>query len=128
MSDSVPTRLYDFCRGLPGVTEDVKWDNDLVFSVGDKMFCVFALPDGERMSLKVDPMAFESWTRRKGIEPAPYLARHSWISLAIRGVLAPEAIEALMEDSHTLVAERLSRKKRRRYDQKLWMEGLRGAA
>jgi predicted DNA-binding protein (MmcQ/YjbR family) len=28
----------ELCRSLPGVTEDVKWENDLIFSVGGKMF------------------------------------------------------------------------------------------
>ena len=26
------------CTSLPGVTEDIKWGNDLVFSVGGKCF------------------------------------------------------------------------------------------
>ena len=51
------SRLYDLCRSLPGATEDVKWDNDLVFSVGGKMFACFSLPEGNPLSFKVDPDA-----------------------------------------------------------------------
>jgi predicted DNA-binding protein (MmcQ/YjbR family) len=33
---SIKPELLEFCRGLPGATEDVKWGDHLVFSVGDK--------------------------------------------------------------------------------------------
>jgi predicted DNA-binding protein (MmcQ/YjbR family) len=31
------------CKALPSVTEDIKWEHDLVFSIGGKMFCVVGL-------------------------------------------------------------------------------------
>ena len=37
-----------WCLALPGVTEDIKWDDDLVFSVGGKMFCVAMLDPPHR--------------------------------------------------------------------------------
>ena len=67
--------LYELCRSLPGVTEDVKWGDNLVFSVGKKMFAVFDLPAGEPFSFKVDPDVFSMLTQQRGIRPAPYLAR-----------------------------------------------------
>jgi len=60
--------LMDFCRALPGVTEDVKWGDNLVFSVGGKMFAVFNLPDGDPFSLKVDPDAFSIMVQKPGID------------------------------------------------------------
>lgn len=30
--------MRSICQSFPGVTEDVKWEHDLVFSVGLKMF------------------------------------------------------------------------------------------
>ena len=36
-------KLRKYCLSLPAVTEDVKWENNLVFSVGGKMFCMAAL-------------------------------------------------------------------------------------
>src|SRR5471032_692099 len=45
----------EFCRALPGATEDVKWENSLVFSVGGKMFAVTRVGDAaDGLSLKVD--------------------------------------------------------------------------
>ena len=104
--------LFDFCRSLPGVTEDVKWEKNLVFSVGEKMFCVFGLPEGESMSFKVDGETFEALTQRPGVEPAPYLARHSWIRLATRDALPGDFVEELIERSHGLVAAKLPKRVR----------------
>jgi hypothetical protein len=38
--------LVAFCRNLAAATEDIKWEDDLVFSVGGKMFAGFMIPDG----------------------------------------------------------------------------------
>ena len=49
-------RIYDgWLLGLPGVTQDVKWGNDLAYSVGGKMFAVTCLDgaDAGRVSFKV---------------------------------------------------------------------------
>lgn len=105
--------LPDFCRKLPGVTEDVKWDNDLVFSVGGKMFAVFALPDLEPFSFKVEAVLFPVLTQRPGIVPAPYMAKHSWISVSSHDILPREELEELLRESHALVAQKLSKKARK---------------
>jgi predicted DNA-binding protein (MmcQ/YjbR family) len=109
---SEETPLVRFCRSLPGATEDVKWENDLVFSVGGKMFAAFGLPELQSIGCKVEPAAFDVLTRQPGIIPAPYLARASWISLQ-RAALPNEAIEDLLRESHALVAAKLSRKLRK---------------
>ena len=101
------------CRSLPGTTEDVKWGNDLVFSVGEKMYACVSVDDFDRVSLKVDPLVFESLTAQDGIEPAPYLARHSWILLPDRRVLPEDVFWELLTASHALVAAKLPKKKRR---------------
>lgn len=103
--------LVAFCRSLPGATEDIKWDNDLVFSVGGKMFAAFDLPELQSIGCKVEPAAFEVLTRQPGIVPAPYLARASWVKIE-RGALPREAVEDLLRDSHALVAAKLSKKAR----------------
>lgn len=43
------------CRALPGATEDVKWESNLVFSVAAKMFAVTGVDgDANGISFKVD--------------------------------------------------------------------------
>jgi len=104
--------FLELCRKLPGVTEDVKWEKDLVFSVGGKMFAVFGLPDLEPIGFKVEPVLFPVLTQQPGIVPAPYMAKHSWINLKSRDVLPREELEELLQESHALVAQKLSRKAR----------------
>ena len=104
-------RLLDFCRKLPGTTEDVKWGNDLVFSVGGKMYAVFDLPDHDSIGFKVDPTVFPVLTQQPGIVPAPYLAHHSWIKVT-PSAMSHEALEDLIRESHAIVAQKLSKKMR----------------
>jgi predicted DNA-binding protein (MmcQ/YjbR family) len=110
---SVKNELLDFCRTLPGVTEDVKWGAHLVFSVGDKMFAMFDVGDSDLLRFKVSEGVFPILTREPGIEPAPYLARQSWIKLDHTRVLPREEIQDLLRESHELVAAKLTRKLRR---------------
>jgi predicted DNA-binding protein (MmcQ/YjbR family) len=106
--------LFDLCRSLPGVTEDVKWENDLVFSVGEKMFACFGLPDADTLSFKVEEGLFESLVQKEGIRPAPYLAKHGWIALESREALPVDVVKDLLEASHALVAAKLPKKAQRK--------------
>jgi len=109
------------CVGAwPGVTEDVKWGNDLVFSVGGKMFCVIdATPasggGSGRLSFKVDDDRFLELTDRPGILPAPYLARAKWICLAESDAMRDAELKPLLRRSYELVRARLSKAKQREF-------------
>jgi predicted DNA-binding protein (MmcQ/YjbR family) len=105
--------LLTLCRSLPGVTEDVKWGNDLIFSVGGKMFAGFQLPELRSLSFKVDPVAFDTLVTSPAFTPAPYMARHHWVLVADRGFVPAETLAALLGEAHALVAARLSAKMRR---------------
>ena len=113
---NLPDLLYEHCRNLPAVTEDVKWDNDLVFSVGKKMFAVFLLPEGDSFSFKVDEDLFHSLVQQPGIEPAPYLARHSWVRVGDPGALPLETVKDFLARSYELVVARLPKKLQRELD------------
>ncbi len=104
--------LYEHCGSLPGVTEDVKWGDNLVFSVGLKMFAVFNVPAGEPFSFKVDTDAFALLTQQPGIRPAPYLAKHSWVALDSRDTLPREVLEDLLQEAHAIVAAKLPKRLR----------------
>jgi predicted DNA-binding protein (MmcQ/YjbR family) len=110
---SVKDDLLAFCRTLPGATEDVKWGDHLVFSVGDKMFAMFDVGESDLLRFKVSEGVFPILTREAGISPAPYLARQSWIMLEHTRVLPREEIQDLLRESHELVASKLTRKLRR---------------
>jgi predicted DNA-binding protein (MmcQ/YjbR family) len=104
--------LLDFCRSMPAVTEDIKWENNRVFSVGGKMFAIFNFPDGEPFSFKTDPHVFADLTQREGIQPAPYLARALWVLCGGVDVLPLEEIKELLLEAHAIVVSRLPRRTR----------------
>lgn len=106
--------LAAYCRTLPGATEDVKWGEDLVFSVGGKMFCIFSIEGGRlaRLSVKVDDHRFLEYTDRPQFIPAPYLARAHWVSVVERKGLGLAELKALIARSHALVLAKLPRKAR----------------
>ncbi len=104
--------LRDACRALPGTTEDIKWEKNLVFSVGKKMYAVFDT-DGDDFSFKVSEDAFSVLTQMPGVSPAPYLARHHWIAVEGPEVLPHDEVCDLLGESHRMVAAKLSSKLRR---------------
>jgi predicted DNA-binding protein (MmcQ/YjbR family) len=100
-----------WCLALGGATEDIKWDDDLVFSVGGKMFCVVMLEVPHRLSFKCDEETFAELVEREGIIPAPYLARAKWVSLeSLDGPMEWRELERLLRRSYELVRGSLTKK------------------
>lgn len=102
------------CLGLPHVTEDVKWENNLVFSIGSRMFAAVNLEPGETwLSFKCTPEEFAELSERPGCRPAPYLARASWIALDHPDALSGPDVERLLSQSYELVFSKLTKKMQR---------------
>jgi len=105
--------VREFCRALPGATEDVKWGNDLVFSVGGKMFAVVCLEPPHQISFKCTPEEFAELIEREGIIPAPYLARAMWVQERELGeVLDRRERERVLGTAYELVRAKLPRARR----------------
>ena len=105
-------QLREFCSAWPGVSESVKWEDDLVFSVAAKMFVVTALrgPHRGRLSFKVDPDRFLELTDQPGMIPAPYMARAFWISITEPERFDDLQTKAFLRRSYELVRSGLSKK------------------
>ncbi len=72
--------IQTICLKMKGVKEDIKWGHDLVFSIGEKMFCVVGLEQSPTSaSFKVSDEEFEEMCNRPGFKPAPYVARYKWV-------------------------------------------------
>ncbi|MGH7492803.1 MAG: MmcQ/YjbR family DNA-binding protein [bacterium] len=105
--------LIELCRSLPHVTEDIKWDNDLVFSIGGKMFACFDLNSDKKVSFKTSPAMFSLLTAKENIVPAPYLARHDWVLIQNLKALSPGMFKELLHESYQLVAAKLPQRVRK---------------
>ena len=102
--------IRTFCLALPSVTEDVKWEKDLVFSVGAKMFALTSLePAAVVLSFKCSPEGFAELVERPGIVPAPYLARAHWVALEDEDALTRRELEPWLRSAYELVRAKLSK-------------------
>jgi predicted DNA-binding protein (MmcQ/YjbR family) len=105
--------LQKICLSLPAVTEDIKWGNDLVFSVGGKMFCVAGLEPPFKSSFKVEDEEFEALCNREGFSPAPYMARAKWVLVGPDAGLSKKEWESFIKQSYELVKSKLTKKVRK---------------
>ena len=105
--------LRKICMALPGVTEDVKWGQDLCFCVGGKMLAAVNLEPPHQLSFKCAPETFADLVEREGIIPAPYLARAMWVQECELGaVLERRELATLLRSSYDLVVAKLPKSKR----------------
>lgn len=112
--------LQTLCKSFQAVTEDIKWDNDLCFSVGGKMFCVASLEKPLRISFKVNDELFDELVAREGFIPAPYMARAKWVSVTDFTEVKRQELYELITQSYKLVCQRLTKKARK----ELGLEGI----
>ena len=112
MNDKALTTL---CNAWPGVSSDVKWDDDLIFSVAGKMFCGLCLRGAEKGKLffKVEPERFLELTDRPGFRPAPYMARAYWVALDDASVVSRAELDVLLRRAYELVRARLPKRTQR---------------
>ena len=106
--------LREICSSLTAVTEDVKWGNDLVFSVGDKIFCVASLDPPFSCSFKVPDDEFDELSNQNGFMPAPYMARAKWVLVTDPSNLSKKEWERYVKQSYELVKIKLTKKLRER--------------
>ena len=100
--------LRTICLSLPSATEDIKWGNDLVFSVAGKMFCVTGLDQSPTSaSFKVKDEDFDEICSRSGFIPAPYLARYKWVAIDDISRLPLNEWEKYIWQSYELIKEKL---------------------
>ncbi|SRR5712675_505881 len=105
--------LQEICSLLPAVTEDIKWGNDLVFSIGGKMFCAASLQPPFTFSFKVRDEEFEELSNQEGFTPAPYAARAKWVLATNPSKLSKKEYEDYIKQSYELVKTKLTKKLRK---------------
>ena len=101
--------IQAICKKLPGVTEDIKWGHDLVFSVGAKMFCVVGLDQAPTTaSFKVKDEDFDAMCSRQGFKAAPYVAKYKWVWTDDINRMSKKEWEKNLRQSYELVKDKLS--------------------
>ena len=100
-------QLRKYCLSFPHATEDVKWGNDLCFSVGGKMFCVAGMDADGKFSFKCTPEKFAELVERDGMIPAPYMARYHWVSVQDAKASDEKELQQLIANSYRMVFDKL---------------------
>lgn len=105
-------QLEALCGAWSGVTRDIKWGADLVYSVGGKMFVIVLAdrPKIERITIKVPAHRFLELTDRPGIIPSPYLARAHWVAVTEALRFPAKELEDFVRDSYMEVRAKLTKK------------------
>ena len=107
--------LRNFCLTLPAATEDIKWGQDLCFSVAGKMFCVAGLEGPLTVSFKVRDEEFDELANAPGMRPAPYVARYKWVLVEGVGRLSRKEWEHYLRQSYDLVRAKVPKKVARQH-------------
>ena len=102
--------VRQFCTSLPGATEDVKWEKDLCFLVGEKMFAVIALDGSTGMSFKVEEEQFHQLIEQDDFGPAPYLARYKWVYTKDYKQVPNDKLKQFIQESYQLIRAKLPKK------------------
>ena len=104
--------LRNSCLEFRSVTEDIKWGNNLVFSVAGKIFCLADLDPPLSVALKVPEEDFDELTTHSGISQAPHFARRQWISISEGNTLTDHEWQQLLKQSYDLVVAKLPKRER----------------
>jgi predicted DNA-binding protein (MmcQ/YjbR family) len=111
-----PKAFEAHCLKLPAATKVVQWEGTSVFKVGGKMFALargFVDRSGAGFMFKASNMAYAMLIEQGFARPAPYLARAKWVQLVDNGALPDAELRAYLDQAHTLIAAKLTRKSRR---------------
>ena len=104
--------LRKYCLKLPGTKEDIKWGNDLCFSIATKMYCVTGLNPPLSVAFKVSDEDFEELSQADGFMPAPYMARAKWVLVTKPERLSKKEWETYIRSSYELIKAKLPKKTR----------------
>jgi predicted DNA-binding protein (MmcQ/YjbR family) len=105
--------LCDACLNLTGTVEEFPFGPDVaVFKVSGKMFAMIpVVADPPSISLKCDPVEAEMLRKMyNAVQPGYHLNKKHWNTVTIDGEIPDERIIEMIEDSYTLVRQKLSKK------------------
>lgn len=98
---------FNYCLSFPGVTAEEKWDEEMCFSVGEKLFCTMQIDPPHKLSFKCTCEDFHSMIAKPGISPMPYLARYHWVQIKRPDTLEWSELQSRIQQAYELVVNML---------------------
>lgn len=101
--------IRNYCLAKPGVTEDMPFGEDtLVFRVGEKLFLLTSLSQGDRFNVKCDPEhATELREQHMEVQPGYHMNKKHWNTVHTNGNLNRREICDMIDHSYDLVLKSL---------------------
>jgi len=106
--------LRSVCLSFPAVTEDVKWESNLCFCVGGKMFCVANLEPPHTFSFKVTDEEFDELSETDGFKPAPYMARAKWVLVVDSKKLNRGELKNYLQKSYDMIKSKIPKAQKKK--------------
>lgn len=105
--------LRDYCLQKQGSTEGFPFGEDtLVFKVGEKVFLLCSLVNGNRFNAKCDPERAIEWREQyEEIIPGYHMNKKHWNTVFMDGRLTMRQLQELIDHSYDLVFNSLPKKK-----------------
>jgi predicted DNA-binding protein (MmcQ/YjbR family) len=94
---------FNYCLSFPGVTAEEKWNEEMCFSVGEKLFCSMRVNPPYKLSFKCTPDKFHSLIARPDIVPMPYLARYHWVQVKHPTTLNWTELQSFIQEAYDIV-------------------------
>jgi len=104
--------LRDYCLQKPGVTEGFPFgEQTLVLKVGEKIFIIAGLDEGNRFNAKCDPdRAVELREQYDEITPGYHMNKKHWNTIRMDGRLGAKLLREIIDHSYELVLASLPKK------------------
>ena len=103
--------IRSHCLSLPHTTENVAWEEHLVFKIGGKMYAVGSLnPAHDALSLKADPEEFDALVELPDVIPAPHMGRNKWIQVRDLDGTSRAEVKRLLTKSYEIIKAKLPKK------------------
>lgn len=101
--------IRDYCLAKPGVTEGLPFGEDtLVFKVGEKLFLLTSLSEGDRVNVKCDPeLAIELREQHPEVQPGFHMNKKHWNTVHTDGNLTRRQICEMIDHSYNMVLKGL---------------------
>ncbi len=109
--------LRNYCLLKDSVTEEFPFGNDtLVFKVNGKIFLLASLDNSPlQFNVKCDPdKAIELREQYDAIIPGYHMNKKHWNTVITDGSLSAKLLKEMIDDSYNLVAQSLSKKRRKK--------------
>jgi predicted DNA-binding protein (MmcQ/YjbR family) len=104
--------LRDYCLQKRGATEGFPFGEDtLVFKVGEKLFILTSLAQGDRFNAKCDPeRAVELRERYSEVQPGYHMNKVHWNTVFMNGSLTVKQLRDIIDHSYDLILKSLPKK------------------